>query len=215
MKSSKRSVTNGSASLQRASGETSAGYCVTNTGPRSVASTVFSNSSYCSLPAPASGCASMPCAAQTLPRAPRGRARGPSSAGFARSSAASTRDLVELRAEIEALALILDVVPPVSACAAPRIRFSVSVIRSRGTGVGLIELEHRELGVVPRRQAFVAEHAVQLVDALEAADEQAASGRAPARCAGRASRRARCDASRTAAPSRRPGSAASSASRPR
>ena len=34
MNSSKRSVTNGSASLQRASGDTSAGYCVTNTGVR-------------------------------------------------------------------------------------------------------------------------------------------------------------------------------------
>ena len=38
--------------------------------------------------------------------------------------------------------------------------------------VRLIELEHRELRVVPRRDAFVAEIAVDLVNALEAADDQ-------------------------------------------
>ena len=40
-------------------------------------------------------------------------------------------------------------------------------------GVGLVELEHRELGVVLRRDPLVAEVAVDLVDALEAADDQA------------------------------------------
>ena len=40
-------------------------------------------------------------------------------------------------------------------------------------GVGLVELEHGELGVVLRRDAFVAEVAVDLVDAVEAADHQA------------------------------------------
>ena len=39
-------------------------------------------------------------------------------------------------------------------------------------GVRLIQLEHRELGVVPGRHALVAEVAVDLVDALEAADHQ-------------------------------------------
>ena len=39
-------------------------------------------------------------------------------------------------------------------------------------GVGLIELEHRELGIVLGRDAFVAEVSVDLVDAIEAADEQ-------------------------------------------
>ena len=38
--------------------------------------------------------------------------------------------------------------------------------------VGLIELEHRELGVVLRRDAFVPEVAVDFVDALQAADRQ-------------------------------------------
>ena len=38
--------------------------------------------------------------------------------------------------------------------------------------VGLIELEHRELGVVLARQPLVAEVAADLVDALEAADDQ-------------------------------------------
>ena len=40
-------------------------------------------------------------------------------------------------------------------------------------GVGLVELEHREFGIVLRRDAFVAEVAVDFVDALEAADDQA------------------------------------------
>ncbi len=39
--------------------------------------------------------------------------------------------------------------------------------------VGLVELEHRELGVVLARQPLVAEVAADLVDALEAADDQA------------------------------------------
>ena len=40
-------------------------------------------------------------------------------------------------------------------------------------GVGLVELDHRELGVVLRRQALVAEVLAELVDALEAADDAA------------------------------------------
>ena len=43
----------------------------------------------------------------------------------------------------------------------------VAVVRVR-----LVELEHRELGVVPRRDAFVAEVAVDLEHLLEAADDQ-------------------------------------------
>ena len=39
--------------------------------------------------------------------------------------------------------------------------------------VGLIELEHGELGIVLRRDAFVAEIAIDLVDALQAAHHQA------------------------------------------
>ena len=38
--------------------------------------------------------------------------------------------------------------------------------------VRLVELEHRELGIVLRRQPFVAEVAVDLEDALEAADHE-------------------------------------------
>ena len=38
--------------------------------------------------------------------------------------------------------------------------------------VGLVELEHRELGVVLRRDPLVPEVAVDLVDALQAADDQ-------------------------------------------
>ena len=40
-------------------------------------------------------------------------------------------------------------------------------------GVGHVQLEHGELGVVPRRHALVAEIAVDLVHALQAADDQA------------------------------------------
>ncbi|MNF73573.1 hypothetical protein D3C84_555780 [compost metagenome] len=40
-------------------------------------------------------------------------------------------------------------------------------------GVGVVELEHGELGVVPGRHAFVAEVAVDLEDLLEATDHQA------------------------------------------
>ncbi len=40
-------------------------------------------------------------------------------------------------------------------------------------GVGLVELEHGELGVVPGADAFVAEVAVDLVDAVEASDDEA------------------------------------------
>ena len=39
-------------------------------------------------------------------------------------------------------------------------------------GERLVELEHRELGIVPRRQAFVAEHAGDLEHAVEAADDE-------------------------------------------
>ncbi len=39
-------------------------------------------------------------------------------------------------------------------------------------GVGLVELEHGELGVVPGADALVAEVAVDLVDAVEASDDQ-------------------------------------------
>ena len=46
-------------------------------------------------------------------------------------------------------------------------------MRSDVRRVRLIELEHRELGVVLTRQPFVAEVAVDLVDPLESADDEA------------------------------------------
>ena len=49
---------------------------------------------------------------------------------------------------------------------------SVSVISVAVGRVGLVELEHRELGVVLARQPLVAEVAADLVDAIEAADHQ-------------------------------------------
>ena len=40
-------------------------------------------------------------------------------------------------------------------------------------GIGLVQLEHRELGVVPGRQSLVAEHPGQLEHPLEPADDEA------------------------------------------
>src|SRR5690606_18108712 len=82
------------------------------------------------------------------------------------------RDVLERLPEIETLALVLDLGRAEQrtgrlADELLRQRHDVAVIR-----VGLIQLEHRELGVVPRRQPFVAKRAADLVDALEAADEQ-------------------------------------------
>ena len=82
-------------------------------------------------------------------------------------------------------------------------------------GVRQVQLEHRELGVVLGREPLVAEVAVDLVDALEAADDQALQVqlRRDAQVHVQVERvvvreeRARGGA--------RPGSAASSASRPR
>ena len=48
-----------------------------------------------------------------------------------------------------------------------------AVHRVAVVGVGLVPLEHRELGVVLERDAFVAEVLADLVDALEPADDQA------------------------------------------
>ncbi len=114
----------------------------------------------------------MPFFAHAAASAARSRTR-PVSSGFALCSAASTVTLRERRAEIEALALILDDV-----AAGQRTRGAAQQILGQRhevarTGVGLIQLEHRELGVVPRRHAFVAEHATELVHALETADDQA------------------------------------------
>src|SRR5690606_32538395 len=75
-------------------------------------------------------------------------------------------------AEVEALALVFDVRraehrPRRLAHELLRERHHVLVVRVR-----LIELEDRELGVVARRQPFVPERTPDLVDALEAADQQ-------------------------------------------
>ena len=79
----------------------------------------------------------------------------------------------------------------------------------------LVRLEHRELGVVADRDALVAEGAVDLVDALEPADEQPLEVQLRRDAQVERPCRARCGASRTAARSRRRGSGAASASRPR
>ena len=81
--------------------------------------------------------------------------------------------------------------------------------------VGLVPLEHRELGVVLGREALVAEVLADLVDALEAAHDQALEvelGGDPQvhRVVERVEVRRR-----TAAPARRRRSAAGPASRPR
>ncbi len=82
------------------------------------------------------------------------------------------RHAAEGRAEIERLALVLHL-----AGAADHVRdalehpldhvHQVAVVR-----VGLVQLQHREFRVVPRRQPFVAEVAVDLVHAFEPADDE-------------------------------------------
>ena len=82
------------------------------------------------------------------------------------------RDAAECRAEIERLALILHL-----ARAADHVRDALEhplhhVHQIAVVGVGLVQLEHGEFRVVPRRQPFVAEVAIDLVHALEAADDE-------------------------------------------
>ena len=55
----------------------------------------------------------------------------------------------------------------------PRSMSSVRSISIAVVGVGLVELEHGELGIVPGGQALVAEVAVDLEHPLEAAHHQA------------------------------------------
>ncbi len=49
---------------------------------------------------------------------------------------------------------------------------SLIFIMSYDVRVGLVELEHGELGIVMRRDAFIAEIAIDLVDAIESTDDQ-------------------------------------------
>jgi hypothetical protein len=108
-------------------------------------------------------------------------ARAPASVA---SSAASTsgiegqdrlhhRHARERLAEVVSLALVLD-----HAAAQHRERQFAQhlfgeIDQVAVVGIGRVELEHGELGVVARRQALVAEIAVDLEHALEAADHQA------------------------------------------
>ena len=61
--------------------------------------------------------------------------------------------------------------------------------------VGLIDLEHREFGIVPRADAFVAIDAAQLVDPLDAADQQPLQVQLQRDPQEQRRCRARCDAS--------------------
>ena len=92
---------------------------------------------------------------------------------IARSHGVAHRDAREWLAEIEGQALILErgLAEHVDRAFAQH-RFDeihgIAVVR-----IGLIELEHRELGVVARAQPLVAEVAVDFVHALEATDDEA------------------------------------------
>ncbi len=70
------------------------------------------------------------------------------------------------RREVE-LAVVADRARRRAPTSCSQARRDVLVVR-----VGLVELEHRELGVVLERDALVAEVLAELVDALEAADDQ-------------------------------------------
>ncbi len=190
MNSSKRSTRVGSWSLRRDSGDVSAGYSVTNVGRSagSVFSPAWSNSAPTRSPwlsdlrrtAPSSS----PRAATPLssshfeqrravvehrPLEPRGQ-----------QAAARRLDHRVLERDARPRRRQADRLPLVGERLAARDlarqldeqrlgqRHQVLVRRVR-----LIELEHRELGVVLARQPLVAEVAADLVDAFEAADDQA------------------------------------------
>ena len=146
MNSSKRSVKRGSASLRRASGEASIGYWVTNVGWTSVASTRCSKASTSALPRRASG---------------------------SRRTELLDRRAAERRLERHRLPLVLDL-----GRAAHRERQLLEELLGQRHQilvgrVGLVELDGRELGVVRAVHALVAEEAANLVDAIDATDDQA------------------------------------------
>ena len=62
--------------------------------------------------------------------------------------------------------------PPPRASTQATIRPSVRSIMVLVVAVGLVQLQHREFGVVPRADALVAEDPADLVDLLDAADQQ-------------------------------------------
>ena len=78
----------------------------------------------------------------------------------------------ERRAEVVGLALVLDASRAEHGVGETLEHALDQVHEIAVIGVRLVQLEHREFGVVPRRQALVAEVAIDLVDALEAADDQ-------------------------------------------
>ncbi len=82
------------------------------------------------------------------------------------------RDAAERLREVVHLALVLDAARAEHRIAQPLAHALDQVHEVAVVGVRLVQLEHRELGIVPRRDAFVAEVAVDLVHALEAADDQ-------------------------------------------
>ena len=64
------------------------------------------------------------------------------------------------------------IVVPFTSFATKMISSFVNSISSTIVGVRLIKLQHRELGIVLRRDALIAEVAIDLVDAIESADHQ-------------------------------------------
>ena len=78
-----------------------------------------------------------------------------------------------------------------------------------------VQLEHRELGVVRRVDAFVAKDPPDLVDALHPGDDQPLEVQLGRDAQAASVGRGRCSASRTGAPPRRRRRAAASAFRPR
>ena len=83
------------------------------------------------------------------------------------------RDAAECFAEVVVAPLVADLAGAVNGIAQAPDRLLDPVHEITIIGVREVQLEHREFRVVLRRQALVAEVAVDLVDALEAADQQA------------------------------------------
>ena len=206
----------GSFRSTRASGLISTGWPVTNSGPVSPSSTVASKSSSISLPAPQCGCHWMPRASARSRRSGRRASRGAPPRRAPHWSGRVMRALRPRPARSTFSSPIADDRGAERVARAPCVTsVSVMAITSRVVGEGLVQLEHRELGVVAGGQALVAEHPPDLEHPLQPADDQPLEVQleGDAQVAGRG--RACCGASRRAGRGPRRPRGGGSASPPR
>ena len=115
----------------------------------------------------------MPCRVSVSRRYARSRARPTSKPGVYSRHGLLDRDARERQVQVVAAALVADLARARDHVGQPLHRALDHDHEVVVVGVGDVQLQHRELGVVPRRHALVAEVAIDLVDAFEAADHQA------------------------------------------